>query len=237
VKDLEVLALTNPVIRGHPYVARLLAWSYDAYTMNTPLYLVMKLAQCSLREFLQNQERGAIHISLKHQFCRNIAAGIDVLHECGLIHGDPKPDNILVFKDRKDMFVAKVADFGLSIAEVAPDTASPNVGGVGGTFGWQAPEVEQSKMVPRHLWASTDNYSFGLLIWSVLLLNGDAPSKVENTSRILLAREQMEALENQLHRDVGHSLTEAVSKLLHDDPLQRPIHLESLFHKSTDQRL
>jgi hypothetical protein len=48
---LEVLILPNPMIRSHPYVARLLAWTYDTSTIDRPLYLVMELAECKLRSF------------------------------------------------------------------------------------------------------------------------------------------------------------------------------------------
>ncbi|KAJ4364042.1 hypothetical protein N0V83_009497 [Neocucurbitaria cava] len=142
---LEVLALTNPIIRSHPYVARLLAWSYDAYTMNTPLYLVMELAECSLRSFLQNPVEGTVSHSLRYDLCRNVAAGVDVLHECGLIHGDLKTDNILIFRNRKGAYVAKVADFGLSVAEAVSGVGPVSNVYIGGTLGWQAPEVEQAR--------------------------------------------------------------------------------------------
>jgi serine/threonine protein kinase len=229
---LEVLALTNPTIRSHPYVARLLAWSYDAYTMNTPLYLVMELAECSLRSFLQNPAEAVAH-SLRYGLCRNVAAGVDVLHECGLIHGDLKADNILIFRNRKGAYVAKVADFGLSVAEAVSGIGPVSNVYIGGTLGWQAPEVEMARFIPRDLLASTDNYSFGLLTWSVVLLDGSVPPRSEQGCRSNLAREQMQMMRRELPFDVCHDLVEAVSALLQSDPAQRPILLEPLFSNST----
>jgi serine/threonine protein kinase len=231
---LEVLALTNPIIRSHPYVARLLAWSYDAYTMNTPLYLVMELAECSLRSFLQNPVEGTVSHSLRYNLCRNVAAGVDVLHNCGLIHGDLKTDNILIFKNRKGAYVAKVADFGLSVAEAVSGVGPVSDVYIGGTLGWQAPEVEQATFIPRDLLASTDNYSFGLLTWSVLLLNGIVPPMNEHGCRSILAREQIQTLRCELIFEIWHDLMEAVCALLQLDPAQRPIHLEPLFRSSTE---
>jgi serine/threonine protein kinase len=225
---LEVLALTNPTIRGHPYVARLLAWSYDAYTMNNPLYLVMELADCSLRSFFESKDGKNVDMPLRYRFCQNIAAGVDVLHECGLIHGDLKPDNILIFKNGGHEYTAKVADFGLSIAEAVSDTKL-GIGSIGGTRGWQAPEVEQGNAVPHHLWASTDNYSFGLLMWSVLLLDGLVPPTDGEKTRRTTAIEQSEAVEAELQFTVWKCVMDALSRLLQEDPSQRPDRLQTLF--------
>ena len=96
---LEVLALTNPKIRDDPHVARLLAWSYDHTTMHARIFLVMELAHSSLGSYLQDHAGGCVAMRLKYQFCQDIAAGVDFLHECGLIHGDLKPDNILIFRN------------------------------------------------------------------------------------------------------------------------------------------
>ena len=61
-----------------------------------------------------------------------MAAGLDVLHECGLIHGDLEPDDILTYVKGSGSYITKIADFGLSLEEamVNPDTAS-----LGGTAG------------------------------------------------------------------------------------------------------
>ncbi len=44
----------------------------------------------------------------------DIAAGISYLHSCNVIHGDVKPQNVLLRSSRADArgYVAKAADFG-----------------------------------------------------------------------------------------------------------------------------
>jgi serine/threonine protein kinase len=156
-----------------------------------------------------------------------IAAGIDVLHECGLIHGDLKSENILVFKDQSGDYVAKVADFGLSIAETVSDTRLS--ADIGGTRGWQAPEVEHGRSIPRQLWVATDNYSFGLLVWSVLALRGHTPPANQGRQRSIIAMEQIQSLKMQLGNDVWTCLVELLSTLLQEDPSKRPKGLQPLF--------
>ncbi|KAJ5813687.1 uncharacterized protein N7503_000437 [Penicillium pulvis] len=46
--------------------------------------------------------------------CIDIAKGVEALHLAGIVHGDIKPQNVLVFKDKHQGFVAKIADFGSS---------------------------------------------------------------------------------------------------------------------------
>ncbi|KAJ6069165.1 hypothetical protein N7499_011052 [Penicillium canescens] len=46
--------------------------------------------------------------------CIDIAMGVEGLHLAGIVHGDIKPQNILVFKDKQKGFVGKIADFGAS---------------------------------------------------------------------------------------------------------------------------
>lgn len=223
---LEVLALTNPKIRSDPHVARLLAWSYDHTTLHARIFLVMELAHSSLGEFLQGNAGGPVAMRLKYQFCQDIAAGVDVLHECGLIHGDLKPDNILIFPNESSSYTAKVADFGLAIADAMVGTSI----NIRGTYGWQAPEVESEKPIAHDLWQLTDNYSFGLVVWSVLLHEGHKPPKGEPISRGLTAKGQMETLlAADCPLDVKKCMVEAVSKLLVEDPSHRLLRLQPLF--------
>jgi serine/threonine protein kinase len=123
---------------------------------------------------------------------------MDVLHKCGLVHGDLETDNVLIFRDRKKFYVAKVASFGLSVADAAL-MSNPSIGGA---LGWQAPEVKLGKLIPREFLALTNNYLFGLLTWSVMLLNGNAPPEQRQGCRDILAKEHMRGLRNELPVDV-----------------------------------
>lgn len=224
---LEVLALANPTIRTHSYVARLLGWSYDHDTYNTRLYLVMELALCNLRAFLQDHDLSSSSLSLRMNLCRNVAAGLDVLHECDLIHGDIKPDNILIFEGKGGSYVAKVADFGLSVTEAM---SGPIQITIGGTFGWQAPEVDRHQAIHRYFFLHTESYSFGLLAWSVMLLNGRIPPSNDQTCRRDLALGQVNISKEKLGESLHGILEFSLGKLLQDNPIERAVELSPLFH-------
>lgn len=93
----------------------------------------------------------------------DMAAGMEYLHAKGIIHGDLKPDNVMLKAD-EGMYigvVAKLTDFGLSHA-LAP--AATHVSRVGlGTFCYMAPELQQQ----GRLTPASDVYALGVTMWWV----------------------------------------------------------------------
>ena len=62
----------------------------------------------------------------------DIANGMAYLHSKNVIHRDLKPSNILLTQGNR----AKVADFGMSVANTGQDLTAET-----GTYRWMAPEV------------------------------------------------------------------------------------------------
>ncbi|EFJ51235.1 hypothetical protein VOLCADRAFT_88105 [Volvox carteri f. nagariensis] len=92
-----------------------------------------------------------------------IARGLLHLHDCGVVHGDFKPANVLLNSSREDRrgFVVKVADFGL--AHVLPITADSLFTDSWGSIAYMAPEAFGGK-VSR----ATDVWAFGVVLWEML---------------------------------------------------------------------
>src|SRR5438046_9225474 len=79
----------------------------------------------------------------------------------GIIHGDVKPQNILIFKDDSGNYVAKVADFGYSTQFVNDEelVKMPK------SWPWNAPEHHHRGFKPSQA-RKMDAYSFGILcLW------------------------------------------------------------------------
>ena len=159
---------------------RLLAVSWDddeGYWANHlfPPLMVVELANTdtpTLDVFYMNHS-GSKSSKIDTGFIADIADGLSALHMCGIIHGDLKPQNILLFEDpeTKGAFVAKVADFGFSNIDFLKESIR------GESERWAAPErvhgcPEKIITAMQELdspGCASDVYSFGLVAVFVAL--------------------------------------------------------------------
>jgi len=94
------------------------------------------------------------------RFCLDVTSGLGALHAHGVVHGDLKPNNILVFKSWNGGYTAKLADFGSAILlseTTFPCRAPP------GTKVYRAPEcTDGSVVLRRDDLVKTDLFSLGV---------------------------------------------------------------------------
>ena len=118
-----------------------------------------------------------------------VALGLTLLHESGIVHGDVKSENVLLSAAAGAERHPRLADFGFAELRAAADRASRAsqislthelTGAIKGTWAYMAPEMQSSydcnngRIVPA-LAADrrTDVYAFGTLAWEVLV--GEQP--------------------------------------------------------------
>lgn len=187
--ELEVRALCSQRIRGHPNVVKLNAWAYDYSTWmpNTPLpVLAVEGAKCSLQDLLRDPEQIGLEkvpLSVKYHICLDIASGLECLRECGIVHGDLKSANVLVFNhsDKQVPIVAKLNDFGLCV--VIEKDQDLSYSRYRATHGWKPPETcmpAESITLPvsSDLLFKCDSYSYGLVALSTMVFDGRSPLAV-----------------------------------------------------------
>ena len=94
------------------------------------------------------------------QFSNDIATGMAVAHQAGVIHRDLKPANILV----NDEGLLKIVDFGVAAAASSGDTQLTKTGYVIGSPKYMAPEQILGKKVDE----TADIYSIGVIMYEMV---------------------------------------------------------------------
>jgi serine/threonine protein kinase len=180
----------------HPHVVRVLEFGKAAGTH----YLVMELVQGpSLGQRLVRSrrlpEKEAVEIILQ------VAAGLQQIHEAGLVHRDVKPDNVLLAPGQ----VAKLSDLGLvKILVDGIDLTRPNSGL--GTPNYMAPEQFSDA---RHADQRCDVYSLGATLYTVV--TGEVPFRAANPVGVF---KKKQACDLTAARALVPGLSEAVERTI-----------------------
>jgi serine/threonine protein kinase len=143
------------------------------------------------------------------ELVNDITHGLNALHDCGIVHADLNPDNILVC-ETEERAIAKIADFGFSIILQEVEFTTP---WAGGTLGWRAPEwntVISSESLPK-----VDIYALGLVIWSILL--DGRPPWDHDTSEPDRARRKMKFEDSKKDDSIMEKASEEIAVAYFDD--------------------
>lgn len=140
-----------------------------------------------------------------------LAAGIDAIHETGLLHRDIKPGNVMVDGQQRPVLL----DFGLTAAQGALEHES--LRGVVGTVAYMSPEQAGGR---QDLTPASDWYALGVILYEALtgqLPFGGSVIQVLTGKQV---RDPKPLLE--LVRDVPSRLSEVCMALLSRRPDARP---------------
>jgi serine/threonine protein kinase len=172
-KDIlfELRALLHEPIRYHPNLVRLLGIQWGLSPMSESTYPMLIMEYGSLGTFNALQASSEpLSFPIKQKLCYDVGRGLSALHACGIVHGDMKHENVLIFPIKKAIdglpYTAKLGDFGGTIMDMAPTESR-----VMGTWTWpfEAPEVSNHQPLTKSGMMLTDTYSFGLLLWRAFM--------------------------------------------------------------------
>ncbi|KAM0490739.1 hypothetical protein ACHAP8_011284 [Fusarium lateritium] len=177
----EVQVLTHPKLRSHSCLISAIAWGWDQdLSIGNRPYLVMPYSpHGTLATFAQKRSLNLID---RRFLTLDVAMGIRALHDCDIVHGDVKPENVLVYgyfnreHDHERHYLAKLADFGCALFKQdfehqheyylgTPKYNAPEI--CGWTKGTENESLSES--IPRfEAYKAADCYSFGILLWETI---------------------------------------------------------------------
>ncbi len=151
---------------SHPHVVPV----YDVGTFGPQVFLTMELVDApTLRQWLEAAPRPWRQVLA---LFLDAGRGLSAAHAAGVVHGDFKPENLLVGRDGR----VRVTDFGLARSANPLDDVSPVSGG---TPAYMAPEQLEA---PAHADALSDQFAFCVTLYEALY--GERPFSA-TTSRAL----------------------------------------------------
>lgn len=153
---------------------------------------------------------GRMNYDSLFQFARQVASGLQAIHQSGLIHGDIKPGNII--QDQQGHFI--IMDFGAGLTVTESQQLS---GYLHGTPALMAPELFNNK----HSGSATDIYAFGATLYKLASdrypVTGKDLSEIQHNHQIKAYRSL-----KKRRPDLPRDFTALVQAMVAHDPKDRP---------------
>ena len=153
------------------------------------------------------------------RYSRDMATGMTVAHQAGVIHRDLKPANVLVNKEG----LLKIVDFGVAAAASSGDTQLTKTGYVIGSPKYMAPEQILGKKVD----ATADVYSIGVIMYE--MATGVPPYSRGDHMSVMYQHVQGKAqLCQEINPEIPDELAEIIGKAMSVDKTKRYQSMEEL---------
>ncbi|OCK78127.1 kinase-like protein, partial [Lepidopterella palustris CBS 459.81] len=159
----EIVVLGHPLIREHPNIAKLqgICWDISSDDKVWPVLVFEKTQYGDLYNFITLPVGRDLRIAERLKLCVDVGVAIMDMHSNKIIHGDIKPENVLVYKDDAGAYTARVTDFGYSTRFANEDDLIL----VPKSWPWDAPEHHFDSYKPYQA-RRMDVFMFGMLcLW------------------------------------------------------------------------
>lgn len=179
-----------------------------------------RIEGCSVGALLEHRRReygcligAAKSLPQSVWIARQVASALAALHAAGWLHGDVKPENVLVSPQGH----ATLIDLGLARKLGTRECQGGEV--LAGTLAYVAPEAFLPASV---LTAESDIYSLGVMLYE-LLTGQPLFEELDPTAMALAHLRRVPAPVSEAALDVPPPLALLVMRMLAKDPLRRPL--------------
>ncbi|KAL8689078.1 MAG: hypothetical protein Q9218_005167 [Villophora microphyllina] len=118
---VELIVLTHPGLSDHPNVLKLEGVCWDSSDLTRPFRPILITEKCSHGDLgaFMSKSGHKVTPGNRVEICADIINAVLSLHAngsamTGVVHGDIKPENILVFQREDGEYYGKLCDFGFS---------------------------------------------------------------------------------------------------------------------------
>lgn len=207
--EVQAARFKNEIVASYEVNHQNVVRAYDYFRENSMIAYTMEyVSGGDLADRLTEDE--LLSIDEIVFMLRQMASGVQAIHEAGIIHRDLKPENILLSENGD----VKITDFGIARNLKGPRLTDH--GGIVGTFAYVAPEyLEHGKIDVR-----SDIYSLGVLAYE--MITGEAPYNAKNVVEEMHLRLTTDpAPPIQLRKSCPQKLSDAILQALSRDPSTR----------------
>jgi len=190
---------------NHPNIVQI----YDYQETEDQLALVMEYVEG--HNLQQHLRENIVPLTERMQWLGQIAQGLAVAHDAGIIHRDLKAENILINKHR----LAKITDLGIAKSQDLNATLTDHVTG---SYGSMSPEQAMGEELDNR----SDLFSFGILAYQLLCgvhPFGDTQNKLQLMQRII---SHPPIPPTKTNPDLPPEAVEFLGQLLSKNPDNRP---------------
>ncbi len=152
LREAHALALV-----AHPLIVELHEYGQSSSALP---YLALEWLEGRTMHAMIVQDGPPVLLRVARLFLQLLEA-LEVVHSRGVIHGDLKPENVMLVRDREGCERIRLVDFGVS-SVLAENWHTP--GEVCGTPGYLAPEI----MMGKPPTPSSDLYAAGIVLYELL---------------------------------------------------------------------
>lgn len=204
-----------------------LVFTVDFFRNETKYYKITEKVDVAS---LSIQEIATLPLPKKILILKTIAHSLNVLHKAEVVHGDLKPDNVLIKQTKTGNYTAKLIDFDNSYFSGNPPEFSEDLVG---DMVFYSPELawyirEDTRVKGKDLTTLSDIFALGLLFYQYLM--GSLPDFDQSKYHYACAAVQAGETLGMPKTDLPEELLELIREMWQLDYKKRP-NVESVFQR------